>query len=329
MTPSVDPNQQSDGSSRHDTHQSNHSHDHGRGAPSARLAGALSVTGLIFIAEVVLAYVTGSLALLADAGHMAADSLGLVTAFVVATLASRPATDRRTWGLARLEVVGAALQAGLLAAVGVTVFIKAIGALLNPAPVGSEGMLAMGIIGLVGNAVSLAILAGGRRTNLNMRAAFLEVLNDALGSVGVIIAALIVATTGWTRADAVVSIAIVVLIVPRAVMLLRDAGAIILGFAPREIDVEELRRHFLAVEHVEAVHDLHVWSVASDTPVLMAHVVVRPECFIDGHAREILTRLQTCAAEHFPVQLSHTTIQIEPGGHEDPGEPCDGGHLHV
>lgn len=302
-----------------------HSHDHGKGATVGRLAGALLVTGLIFIAEVVLAWVTGSLALLADAGHMAADSLGLITAFVVATLASRPATDRRTWGLARLEVVGAALQAGLLAAVGVTVFIKAIGALVAPAPVGSEGMLAMGIIGLAGNVISLAILAGGRRATLNMRAAFLEVLNDALGSVGVIIAALIVATTGWTRADAVVSIAIVVLIVPRAVMLLRDAGAIMLGFAPRECDVEALRGHFLSVDHVQAVHDLHVWSVSSNTPVLTAHVVVRPECFTDGHAREILTRLQTCAAEHFPLSIAHSTIQIEPGGHEEPGEPCDRG----
>ena len=301
-------------------HAHGHSHNHGAGASRGRLLIALCLSVTVLVAEIITALLTGSLALLADAGHMLTDVVGLVMALVAAHLSTRPATDRSTWGMRRAEVIGAALQAGMLAVVGVFVASKAIHNLLVAPQVEASGMLVMGVIGLVANIIALVVLSGGRGgdghgENLNMRAAFLEVLNDALGSVGVIIAAAIVARTGWTRADAVVSLLIAALILPRAVALLRSALAILMDFTPKELDLAQVRTHMLEVDHVEEVHDLHAWTVASGMPVLTAHVVVRDECLRDGHTEEILDRLQSCMAEHFPVRIQHATLQLEPVSH--------------
>ena len=301
-------------------HAHGHSHNHGAGASRGRLLIALCLSVTVLVAEIITALLTGSLALLADAGHMLTDVVGLVMALVAAHLSTRPATDRSTWGMRRAEVIGAALQAGMLAVVGVFVAFKAIHNLLVAPQVEASGMLVMGVIGLVANVIALVVLSGGRGgdghgENLNMRAAFLEVLNDALGSVGVIIAAAIVARTGWTRADAVVSLLIAVLILPRAVALLRSALAVLMDFTPKELDLAQVRTHMLEVDHVEEVHDLHAWTVASGMPVLTAHVVVRDECLRDGHTEEILDRLQGCVAEHFPVRIQHATLQLEPVSH--------------
>ena len=301
-------------------HAHGHSHNHGAGASRGRLLIALCLSVTVLVAEIITALLTGSLALLADAGHMLTDVVGLVMALVAAHLSTRPATDRSTWGMRRAEVIGAALQAGMLAVVGVFVAFKAIHNLLVAPQVEASGMLVMGVIGLVANVIALVVLSGGRGgnghgENLNMRAAFLEVLNDALGSVGVIIAAAIVARTGWTRADAVVSLLIAVLILPRAVALLRSALAVLMDFTPKELDLAQVRTHMLEVDHVEEVHDLHAWTVASGMPVLTAHVVVRDECLRDGHTEEILDRLQSCMAEHFPVRIQHATLQLEPVSH--------------
>ena len=301
-------------------HAHGHSHNHGAGASRGRLLITLCLSVTVLVAEIITALLTGSLALLADAGHMLTDVVGLVMALVAAHLSTRPATDRSTWGMRRAEVIGAALQAGMLAVVGVFVAFKAIHNLLVAPQVEASGMLVMGVIGLVANIIALVVLSGGRGgdghgENLNMRAAFLEVLNDALGSVGVIIAAAIVARTGWTRADAVVSLLIAVLILPRAVALLRSALAVLMDFTPKELDLAQVRTHMLEVDHVEEVHDLHAWTVASGMPVLTAHVVVRDECLRDGHTEEILDRLQSCMAEHFPVRIQHATLQLEPVSH--------------
>ena len=176
-------------------------------------------------------------------------------------------------------------------------------------------MLAMGVIGLISNVASILVLAGGRGESLNTRAAFLEVVGDALGSLGVIVAAGVVAFTGWSRADAVASLLIVILIVPRALSLLRSAGRVLMGFTPEALDLAEVRRHVLGIEHVEDVHDLHAWTVSSGLPVLTAHVVVRDQCLLDGHTARILDRLQACVAEHFPVPVRHSTFQLEPASH--------------
>lgn len=301
-------------------HAHGHSHNHGAGVSRGRLLIALCLSVTVLVAEIITALLTGSLALLADAGHMLTDVAGLVMALTAAHLSTRPATDRSTWGMRRAEVIGAALQAGMLAVVGVFVAFKAIHNLLVAPQVEASGMLVMGVIGLVANVIALVVLSGGRGgdghgENLNMRAAFLEVLNDALGSVGVIIAAAIVARTGWTRADAVVSLIIAALILPRAVALLRSALAVLMDFTPKELDLAQVRTHMLEVDHVEEVHDLHAWTVASGMPVLTAHVVVRDECLRDGHTEEILDRLQSCMAEHFPVRIQHATLQLEPVSH--------------
>jgi cobalt-zinc-cadmium efflux system protein len=296
-----------------------HGHDHGAHlAPTAnrrRLALVLAITGTVLVAEVVGAILTGSLALLADAGHMLTDAAGLVIALVAAHLVTRPTTTRRTWGFHRAETLAAAAQALLLLGVGLYVFIEAIRRLIEPPEVASVGMLIFGVVGLVGNAISIAVLARSRSANLNLRAAFLEVLTDALGSVAVIVAAIVIVTTGWIRADALVSLLIAALIVPRTVALLRDTTRVLLESTPVGLDLDDVRRHLLEVPHVQAVHDLHASQIATGLPVLSAHIVVDDECFHDGHIPRLLDQLQGCVADHFPVSVEHSTFQFEQATH--------------
>ncbi len=296
-----------------------HSHSHGEtggGDHRGRLAIALGITFTILIVEVVGAVISGSLALLADAGHMLTDAAGLVIALIAATLARRPATDKRTWGYQRAEVLAATLQAAILLAVGVFILVEGIRRLFEPPDVLPAVMVVFGIVGLVANVISLLVLAGGRGSNFNMRAAFLEVLNDAVGSVAVVIAAAVIATTGWLRADAVVSILIAVLILPRTIKLLRETTEVLLESTPRGLDLADVRAHLLELDHVHAVHDLHASQVATGLPVLTAHIVIDDSCFNDGHIPEMLDHLQACVAEHFPVSIEHSTFQLEPVGHQ-------------
>jgi cobalt-zinc-cadmium efflux system protein len=282
-----------------------------------RLAVVLSITGTVLVAEVVGAVLTGSLALLADAGHMLTDVAGLVLALLAARLVNRPATNKRTWGYQRAETLAAAAQAVLLLGVGTFVIVEGIRRLLEPPEIASSGMLVFGIVGLVGNAVSLTVLAGSRGANLNLRAAFLEVLNDALGSAAVIVAAIIITTTGWTRADAVVSLLIGALILPRTLALLRDTGRVLLEATPAGLDLDQVRQHILDLDHVRDVHDLHATQIATGLPVLTAHVTVADDCFYDGHVPQLLDHLQGCVAQHFTVSIEHSTFQLEPAGHTD------------
>ena len=296
-----------------------HDHDHGTAATGAghrrRLAVVLAITTSVLVAEVVGAVITGSLALLADAGHMLTDAAGLVMALLAAHLMTKPATDKRTWGFQRAETLAASAQAVLLLAVGIYVLIEGIRRLIEPPEIASTGMLVFGIVGLVGNTVAITLLATSRSSNLNLRAAFLEVLNDALGSTAVIVAAIVIATTGWTRADAVVSLLIAVLILPRTVALLRDAGRVLLEATPAGLDLDSVRQHILGVPHIHSVNDLHASQIATGMPVLSAHVVVDDECFYDGHLATLLDDLQRCVAEHFPVSVEHSTFQFEQASH--------------
>jgi cobalt-zinc-cadmium efflux system protein len=294
-----------------------HSHEVDPVRNRTRLLIVFAVTVLVMAAEIVGTVLSGSLALLADAGHMFTDASGLLIALIAATLALKPATMERTWGFKRAEILAAALQAGLLLAVGVFVVYEAIRRLIEPPEVGSSLMLWFGIIGLAGNAVSLLVLAAGRKHNFNMKAAFLEVLNDALGSVAVIVAAVVIALTGWTRADAVVSLLIGVLIVPRTLRLLKDTADVLLESTPKGLDLTSVRDHILAMPHVIDVHDLHASLVGSGTPVITGHVTLEDECMTDGHAPEILANLQQCVAEHFAVSVEHSTFQLEPAAHRD------------
>jgi len=277
----------------------------------ARLGVAVAVTATVLVAQAVGAVLTGSLALLTDTAHMLADSVGLLVALVAATLSLRPATKQRTWGFRRIEILAALGQATLLLAVGLYAVVEGLRRLGAPPEVPSSELLVFGVVGLVGNVVSIAVLASSRDANLNLRAAFLEVLNDALGSIGVIVAAVVIATTGYQRADAIAGLLIAALIVPRAARLLLEATAVLMEFTPKGLDLDDVRAHILALDHVEDVHDLHASTVATGLPVISAHVVVDEECFRDGHALEIVERVRTCVAHHFPVSIEHSTFQVE------------------
>ncbi|MCW2809558.1 MAG: cation diffusion facilitator family transporter [Friedmanniella sp.] len=296
-----------------------HGHDHadlaGPGDHRRVLGLVLGVTAANFVAQVVGAALSGSLALVADAGHMLTDTMGLVLALVAATLVQRAADRRRTWGFRRAEVLSAAAQAVVLTGVAVYVLVEGIRRLLHPPVIAPGTMLVFGIVGLVGNGVAIALLTRSRAADLNLRAAFLEVVNDALGSAAVIVAAVVIATTGWWRADAVVSLLVGGLILPRAVLILRDTAAVLLESTPKGLDLDEVRRHLLETEHVHEVHDLHASQIATGLPVLSAHVVVDDSCFANGQLPALLDELQRCVADHFPVSIEHSTFQFEPLSH--------------
>ncbi len=300
-------------------------HDHSHAGPVTtdhrrRLALVVAITGVIVVAQFVGSIITGSLALLTDTVHAVTDLSGLVVALIAATLMLRPADDRRTWGFRRIEVMAALGQAALLLGVGVYAVIEGVQRLVSPPEVPAGELLIFGIIGLAANLIGLLVLHRGRDANLNMRAAFLEVLNDALGSLGVIVAAIVIATTGFQRADALAGLLIAALILPRAFVILRETTRVLMEFTPEGLDLDELRAHLVEVDHVIEVHDLHASTVATGLPVLTAHVVVADSCFHDGHAQGILAEVRACVAEHFEV--AHTTFQLEgPGAHGE-DEAC-------
>lgn len=290
----------------------NHGHEHDHSSVNRRrLVIALSITATIMIAEVIGSIVTGSLSLLVDAGHMLTDTLGLSVALLTAQLMTRPATSRRTWGWKRMEVLGAAVQAAILLVVGTVAVVEGVQRFFTPPEVGAEGMLIIGAVGLLGNIVALLVLAGGRDSNLNLRAAFFEVGADALGSVAVLVSAGVIALTGWMQMDAVAGLLVAALIIPRAVLLLRRTGSILLETAPEGLDLDEVRAHLVALPHVVDVHDLHASEVGTGLPVLTAHVVLEDECFRDGHSLELLEQMQNCIATHHDVAVEHSTFQLE------------------
>jgi cobalt-zinc-cadmium efflux system protein len=295
-----------------------HDHDHGISAGTAnrsRLSLVLAITASVLVVEVVGALISGSLALLADAGHILTDIAGLTMALIAARLAGRPMSDLRTWGFLRAEVLAAAAQAAVLLAVGGYILVEGVRHLFSAPTVSSPLMVVFGLVGLAGNAIAIGVLARSRADNLNMRAAFLEVVNDALGSVAVLVAAAVIAVSGWQRADAVASLLIGVLIVPRTLRLLRESVDVLMESTPKNLDLGDVRRHVLDVDHVHGVHDLHATQVATGLPVFSAHVVVDDSCFHDGHLTGLLDQIQSCLAGHFDVQ--HSTIQFEATSHVD------------
>ncbi|GGM67257.1 cation transporter [Dactylosporangium sucinum] len=301
-----------------------HDHEHGHqmtatGRHRRALAGALGIAAVIFAVEVAGALITGSLALLADAGHVLADAGGVALALGAALLAGRPASARRTFGWARAEILAAAVNGLILAGMGVYVFVEGVRRLVEPAEVEPGGMAVFGAIGLAGNLAAVALLFRARNASLNLRGAFLEVATDTATSVGVLAAAAVIAVTGFTRADAIVSILIGLVIAPRALRLLREAVNVLLEATPAGVDPEQIRAHITELDRVLGVHDLHVHTVTSGLPVLTAHVVVDDSCFHDGHAPQVLDALQACLAGHFDVE--HSTFQLEPAGHANHEHP--------
>ncbi|MFF5627309.1 cation diffusion facilitator family transporter [Microbacterium sp. NPDC012755] len=299
-------------------------HDHAPAAGGIRSAGhrrlltiSLCLTATIMVVQVIGAILTGSLALLADAAHMFTDASALLIALIAAAVAARPADDRRTFGYQRAEVFGALINAVILIALAGWVGVEAIGRLIDPGEVEVAGglMLVVAAVGLIANAISMWLLSRAQRTSINVRGAYLEVMGDLIGSAMVIVAAIVIVTTGWMPADAIASMFIAVMIIPRAISLLREVFSVLAESAPKGTAVGEIRTHLLGYEGVVGVHDVHVWQLTRGAPVFTAHVTVAPEMFADGRSAALLNEMQSCLAEHFDVE--HSTFQIEPAEQSD------------
>lgn len=298
-----------------------HGHGHGHaGSDGRRLAIALGITILTAVIGVVGTLLSGSLALLADLGHLLTDAGALAAAWIAARLAARPPTDERTFGFGRVEVLVAGLNALALVVVVVWVAVEGFARLITPAEVPGLPLLVVGALGLIGNIVSLLVLAGGDRGNMNMRGASLHVLGDALGSVGVLAAAVVLLTTAWPYADTVASLLIVALILPRAVGLLREAWHVLLEGAPKGIDVAEVKRALLAVPGVTDVHDLHVWAINDRRPSLTGHLVVDEHAPTRCGDGSILDHAADMLRDRFG--LTHSTLQVEQDGHLHHEDGC-------
>ena len=293
-----------------------HAHAHGAHAPASRLRlqVVLALVVAVLLAEVVGGLVAGSLALLADAGHLLSDAVGVGLSLVAATYAARPATATRTFGVLRAEVLAAVANAVLLFVVGVVVLVLSVLRLVHPGTSDPAVMAVLGLVALVGNGVALWVLGGGDRDSLNLRGARLEVLSDAVGAAAVLVAAAVIALTGEQRADPIASLLVALLILPRTVALAREALDVLLEATPRGVDLQQVRRHVEELDGVVGCHDLHAWTITSGQPVLSAHVVVADEVWSRGGAPAVLDRLGECLAGHFDVE--HSTFQLEHPSHE-------------
>ena len=270
-----------------------------------RLVGVFGLTFAVFVIEIVGGLTSNSLALLADAGHMFTDVFGIGLALAAIGIAGRPATDSRTFGFLRFEILAAAVNAVLLFGVAAFVLFEAWQRLSDPPEVSSGLMLAVAVVGLGANAISLWVLRKAQGDSLNMRGAYLEVLGDLAGSAAVIVAALIISLTGWQQADAVASAVIGLLILPRTWGLLREAVDILLEATPKGVDLEAVRSHIVGAAGVVDVHDLHVWTITSGVNVVSAHVVLA-----DGaEAPSVLDELCRCLSGDFDIE--HSTFQLE------------------
>ncbi len=295
------------------THAAGHSHGASADADRRYLWIALGLLSAFLVVEVVVAFLANSLALLSDAGHMLSDIGALGASLWAISLAARPASGSWTYGWKRAEILSAAGNGISLLVVSALITVEAIQRLIHPTKVAGGAVLVVAILGMVVNVVAAATLAKANRSSLNVEGAYQHILTDMYGFIGTVIAAILIITTGWERADAVASLLVVGLMLRAAWGLLRDSGRILFEAAPSDLDLADIRAHLLATEHVLDIHDLHVWTVTSDLPALSAHVVLDDTCFQDGHAPQLLDQLQECLVGHFDVE--HSTFQFEPRSH--------------
>ncbi|MBA2954859.1 cation diffusion facilitator family transporter [Nocardioides sp. MAH-18] len=303
-----------------------HGHDHGghaagRAADRSRLRLVLVVTLTVMVVEVVGALLTGSLALLADAGHMATDAAAVVLALGASYVATLRGGPRSTFGLHRAEILAAMVNALVLLVVCGYLAWAGISRLADPTDVDAGPMVAFALVGLLANAVSLTILNRSDTGSLNLRGAANEVLADLVGSILAVVAGLTILFWDWERADPLASLLIAALILPRSVVLLKESAAVLLEIAPAGMDLDDVRRHLLEMPGVVDVHDLHAWTITSGMPSLSAHVTVTEEALAEHGVGGLLDQLSQCTADHFEVR--HSTFQVEPvshRSHEDLGE---------
>lgn len=320
---------------RHESHGHDHhgGHDHHHHGPDAReiarmspedrareqrsLLFTLGITATIMVLEAVGGFLSGSLALRADAGHMLTDSSSLLLAALAFSFASRPADRRRTYGYYRLEILAALVNGVLLLALAGWIVWEAIERFSHPRAIDAKTMMSIAAIGLVANLVGLVLL-GRKGGSLNLRGAYLHVLGDTLSSVGVVVAGTVILLTGWTLVDPILSIAIALVIVWSAWSLVRASVDVLLEAVPAHLDLAEVLHAMEQIPGVATIHDLHIWTISSGIHSLSAHVVVE-SCDM-GRNEEILRELRAMLEERYG--LDHVTLQIEPPAH------CAGLKLH-
>lgn len=295
--------------SAHSDHD--HSHDHSQ-VRGKRLWFVIALTSIVFLAEVVGGVLSGSLALLADAGHMLSDAGGLIVAACAMIIGSRPATRRSTYGFRRAEVLAAAVNAGAVCVIAVWIAVSAFRRMGEGVQVETGMMAGFAVVGLIANVISALILSRAQGESLNMRGAYLHVLADLMGSVAVIVAAVIIGLTGWLWVDPVASLILAVLILPRSWALLKTAAAVLMESVPEHVDLPALRDEVIAVPGVQDVHDLHIWSVDGESAVASIHVVTAVEGAETSHCA-LLDRVQEVFRAH---GIDHMTVQVEGLGHE-------------
>ncbi len=299
-----------------------HSHASAAMANRSKLCIVLCLSLSIVLAQLVGAWLSGSLALLADAVHIFADAFGIAIALIAVTVASRPTKPQRTFGLYRLEILATVANGLILLALAVFILWQAVGRWFNPVHVTPGIMIAAAVYGVIVNLISFRILQSGATESLTVKGAYLEVMSDMIGSIGVVVAGIVVLTTGYDRADSIVSVFIALFMIPRILMLLRDSFGVLMENAPTGLDLDEVRQHLSEVEGVVAVHDLHAWTITSGMPSLSAHVIVDPDPFQNGQGTRILDELNECVHDCF--EIGHTTFQLEAAehaAHEEPRHP--------
>ena len=287
-------------------HSHNHDHDHHDHAAHASVRSlrvALVLTGTFLVVEVIGGFLSNSLALLADAGHMLTDVAALALSLFVAWFSRQPGTPQKTYGYLRWEILAAFLNGSLLLLISAGIIVESVLRIRNPEPVGGL-MLWVAVAGLITNVISARILHGGASENMNVRGAYLHVMSDLLGSVGVVLAALIIRYTGWLLADPIASFVTTALIMRGAWSLVRESVDILLEGAPKDIDLDAVRQQLEAIPGIESVHDLHVWSVNPRMVAMSAHAIVR-----DASAQQHVLEHVHDAMGLFGI--GHVTVQIE------------------
>lgn len=293
----------------------NHSHIPQQGGNERLLLIALALTSTFLVVEVIAGFVFNSLALLSDAAHMFTDAAALAIAVAAVRIGKHPADDRRTFGYRRFEILAAAFNAVLLFGVAIYIAVEGIRRLITPEPVQSMGMLIVAALGLAINLIAMRLLSSGKERSLNVKGAYLEVWADMLGSLGVIVGAIVIQLTGQRWVDPIVAIAIGFWVLPRTWTLLRDSTSILLESAPRGIVLGDVRKSIRDVAGVSGIHDLHVWVMGADQPSCSVHVEVNP-----GEDAEAV-RLQVAVRLREAFDIAHTTIQME-------SVACDDEHVH-
>jgi cobalt-zinc-cadmium efflux system protein len=292
------------------SHEHSHGHSHGHSHTSNKkaLLSSFLLIAAFMVVEVIGGIMTNSLALLSDAGHMLSDAASLGLSFFAIKLGEKQVTQEKTYGYKRFEIIAAALNGITLIVVSIYIFYEAFHRFIKPPAVQSTGMLWISTIGLVVNIIAFFILMkGDKDENLNVRSAFLHVLGDMLGSVGAIVAALLIMFLGWGIADPIASVVVAVLIIISGIRVTKDSFHILMEGAPTQIDIEQVKEVLGRIPLVKEVHDLHIWTITSGYPILSCHITIYDEGIHD----EILSQSQKVLHDEFEIE--HSTIQVEKG----------------